>query len=70
MDSLAVQWLGPCPSTAEGSGSIPGWGTKIRQAEEKKREREREKAETHSERSVNWPKSQSNNFKRQEQADD
>ena len=27
--SLAVQWLGPHASTAAGSGSIPGWGTKI-----------------------------------------
>ena len=27
--SLAVQWLGLCPSTAGGTGSIPGWGTKI-----------------------------------------
>ena len=25
-----VQWLGLCPSTAGGEGSIPGWGTRIR----------------------------------------
>ena len=29
---LAVQWLGLCDFTAKGSGSIPGWGTKIPQA--------------------------------------
>ena len=27
--SLAVQWLGLSASTAAGTGSIPGWGTKI-----------------------------------------
>ena len=27
-----VQWLGLCALTAEGPGSIPGWGTKIPQA--------------------------------------
>ena len=27
--SLAAQWLGLCASTAEGTGSIPGQGTKI-----------------------------------------
>ena len=32
-NSLAVQWLGFCASTAGGTGSIPGWGTKILQAE-------------------------------------
>ena len=26
---MAVQWLGFCTSTAEGTGSIPGWGAKI-----------------------------------------
>ena len=31
-NSLAVQWLGLSAFTAEGSGSIPGWGTKILQA--------------------------------------
>ena len=30
--SLAVQWLGPCAFTADGRGSIPGWGTEIPQA--------------------------------------
>ena len=28
-NSLALQWLGLCAFTAEGPGSIPGWGTKI-----------------------------------------
>ena len=28
-NSLAVQWLGLRSFTAEGQGSIPGWGTKI-----------------------------------------
>ena len=31
-NSLAVQWLGLCTFTAEGTGSIPGRGTKIPQA--------------------------------------
>ena len=31
-NSLEVQWSGPCTFTAEGMGSIPGWGTKILQA--------------------------------------
>ena len=31
-NSLAVQWLGLQAFTAEGVGSIPGWGTKIPQA--------------------------------------
>ena len=31
-NSLVVQWLGLCAFTAEGAGSIPGWGTKIPQA--------------------------------------
>ena len=30
--SLAVQWLGLCPSTAGGTGSSPGQRTKIWQA--------------------------------------
>ena len=32
MTSLAVQWLRLHASTARGTGSIPGWGTKITQA--------------------------------------
>ena len=28
-NSLAVQWLGLCTSTAGGMGLIPGWGNKI-----------------------------------------
>ena len=31
-NSLAVQWLGLGAFTAEGTGSIPGWGTKKLQA--------------------------------------
>ena len=31
-NSLVVQWLGLHTFTAEGAGSIPGWGTKIPQA--------------------------------------
>ena len=27
--SLVVQWLRPCTFTVEGTGLIPGWGTKI-----------------------------------------
>ena len=33
-NSLAVQWLGLCAFTAEGPGSIHGWGTKITQVSE------------------------------------
>ena len=31
-NSLAVQWLGLLAFTAEGAGSVPGWGTEIPQA--------------------------------------
>ena len=34
--SLVVQRLRLLTSTAQGMGSIPGWGTKISQAEERK----------------------------------
>ena len=34
--SLVVQWLRLCPSTAGGTGSIPGWGTKIPHATQPK----------------------------------
>ena len=39
-----VQWLGPHALNAKGPDSVPGWGTKILQAEQygQKRERERE----------------------------
>ena len=45
-NSLAVLWLGLWAFTAEGLGSIPGWGTRISQAvwhgqKKKKREKER-----------------------------
>ena len=33
-NSLAVQWLGLCPFTAKGAGSIPGRGTQIPQAKQ------------------------------------
>ena len=29
---LVVKWLGLCTFTAEGLGSMPGWGTEILQA--------------------------------------
>ena len=32
-NSLAVQWLGLCAFTAKDLGLLPGWGTKIPQAE-------------------------------------
>ena len=35
-NSLAVQWLELHAFTAEGAGSIPGWGTKIPKAVVKK----------------------------------
>ena len=47
--SLVVQWLRLCASTAGGTGSIPGQGTKILHAEwhgqkfKKKKERKKEK---------------------------
>ena len=31
-NSLAVQGLGLCASSAKGAGSVPSWGTKILQA--------------------------------------
>ena len=46
-NSLAVQWVRVCASTAGGEGTIPGWGTMILHAaqcgQKKKRERERER---------------------------
>ena len=44
-NSLAVQWLGLHTSTAGGTGSIPGWGTRTLYAVwhgQKKKKRERE----------------------------
>ena len=35
--SLVVQWLGLLTSTAGGTGSIPGLGTKIQQHDQKKK---------------------------------
>ena len=37
-NSLVVQWLGLHTFTAEGRGSVPGWGTKIPQAEGRNKE--------------------------------
>ena len=36
-NSLVVQWLGLCAFTAEGTGSIPGRGSRIPQAAAKKK---------------------------------
>ena len=41
--SLAVQWLRLHPSTAGGTGSIPGWGTKIPQASQRDQKKIRTK---------------------------
>ena len=43
INSLAVQRLGLCTSTAGGPGSIPGWGTKIPQAARRGQKKEKEK---------------------------
>ena len=40
-NSLAVQWLGLCPFTAEGRASIPGRGTQIPQAASAKKKKKR-----------------------------
>ena len=40
---LVVQWLGPRTSTAGGTGSIPGQGTKIPQAVQPKKKKKRKK---------------------------
>ena len=47
-NSLAVQWVRLCASTAGAGGSIPGWGTMITHAaqcsqKKKKKRRERER---------------------------
>ena len=41
--SLVVQWLELHTFTAEGAGSIPGWGTKIPQARKTKNKNEKNK---------------------------
>ena len=49
-NSLVVQWLGLCVFTAEGTGSIPGWGTKIPAsgvAKPKRKKEKRKKKEIH-----------------------
>ena len=58
--SLAVQWLRLCTCTAEGAGSIPGWGTKILPAarcgqKKKKKKKHMGHSEPHSEES-NMPR--------------
>ena len=45
-NSLAVQWLGLCALTAEGLGSIPGWGTKIPHAAQRDQKKRRKKKKT------------------------
>ena len=42
-NSLVVQWLGLCVSTAEGVASIPGGGTKIPQAAQRSQKRKKER---------------------------
>ena len=41
-NSLAVQWLGLHALTAEGTDSVPGWGTKIPQAAVQPKEKKKE----------------------------
>ena len=38
--SLVVQWLRLCPSTAGGTGSVPGWGAQYGQNFKKERKNE------------------------------
>ena len=49
-NSLAVQWLGLHVFTAEGAGSVPGWGIKIPQAawwpKREKKKKKRKKSAT------------------------
>ena len=45
-NSLAVQWLGRCTSTAGGPGSIPAWGTKILQAVQSNRKKPKNKKQS------------------------
>ena len=40
-----VQCLGLCIFIAEGTGSIPGWGTKIPQAEQHSKKKKKKKKE-------------------------
>ena len=49
--SLVAQWLRLHTSRAQGTGSIPGQGTKISQVHDSAREREREEAEGETESS-------------------
>ena len=46
-NSLAVQWLGLCAFTVEGTGSIPGWITKILQVVEPDKKKKKKKKTTH-----------------------
>ena len=41
--SLAAQWLALCDFTAQGPGSIPGWGTKILQATQSSQKKKNKK---------------------------
>ena len=49
---LAVQWLGLYAFTAEGPGSIPGWGTKIPQATRPKKRTKKKKREEKQENTI------------------
>ena len=41
--SPAAQWLALCDFTAQGPGSIPGWGTKILQATQSSQKKKKKK---------------------------
>ena len=45
-NSLAVQWLGLHAFTAKGTGSVPGWGTKIPQASRGQKKQNKTKEQT------------------------
>ena len=51
-NSLVIQWLGLCPSSARGLGSIPGQGTKILQATRSLQKKERKKEKK---KRLMWP---------------
>ena len=51
-NSLVAQWLRLCAFTADGSGSIPGWGTEILQAAQSSQKKKKLKGETYGGKSV------------------
>ena len=67
---LAVQWLGFCTSTAEGTGSIPGWRAKMhtcctvcpKQNKHTKRERINKSANTLQREKTSLPKKEFKNI--------